>query len=234
MRNYQYILIIIILFFVTAANGQISESKKQLNVKIGYNQGLYKNLTLSPVVLYAFNNPFFEIGYLRKTKKNRLFDIHLKYWKSELKTDKTPALNLDYENVGLHLNYLFPIFNKNKLSIHTGIFSRTSLVGFGQIAGEIQQKFALAGRLKYELNNKHTLFTQLSIPILYAIKGNLDFDFYSFRRYIGYNYNLSYAYKLSNKFDITLSYFSRYDKVESTNIFRELQNQFTLGINYNF
>lgn len=238
MKLNSLVLSIIAAFFMTTSFAQTEVARNQIDFNIGYTTGAYKNLILSPVVLYRYNNPVLSLGYTRKTKKARILAFRLKHWNTTLESEKIPQLNLNYSNSSLRIDYLFPTIEKEKLTLYTGFFSQTAEVLQKSeetlIAGELRQKFALTGMLRYELNERHALSAQLSIPFFWLVHGNLDSDIYSFKRYQGYNYRLGYEAKLTNKFDLSLAYSAIYDRIQSNNVFRELQNQLTVGIHYNF
>ena len=238
MKLNSCILSIIAAFFITASFAQTEGARNQIGFNIGYATGAYKNLTLSPVVMYKYNNPVLALGYTRKTKKDRILAFSLKHWNTTLESEKIPQLNLNYSNSSLRVDYLFPTLQKDELTVYTGFFSQTAEVLQKSeetlIAGEVRQKFALTGMLRYELNERHAFSAQLSIPFFWLVHGNLDSDIYSFKRYQGYNYRLGYEVTLTNKFDLTLAYSAIYDRIQSNNVFRELQNQLTFGVHYNF
>lgn len=234
--NLKHYLTITLIFFITNFSlAQKTAFKNEVGLHAGYNFGLYKNLTLSPVSLYKYQSLIYEGNYLRHTKKNRIFEIRIQHWNSKLKSEKIPELNLNYISDRLSLSYLYSISNKNKWIIHSGFFSNTIGASYGeQNAFEFQQKLALTGRIRYQLNNKQYITSQLSVPFLLFVKGNLDNDIYSFSQYQGYIFNIDYHYSLSNRFSLVSQFHSRYDRIQSTNVFRELQNKITLGINYKF
>lgn len=233
--NLKYYLTI--SFFVTSVSlAQETAFKNEISIYTGYHFGLYKNLTLSPVSLYKYQGAIYEINYLRHTKKNRILEVRFQHWVSKLKSEKIPALNLNYASDRLGFSYLYPISNNNNWTIHTGFFSNTMGASYGkQNAFEFQQKLALTGRISYQINDKQFITSQLSIPFFLFVRGNLDTDIYSLsKQYLGYVFNIDYYYSLSDRFSIILQYHSRYDKIQSTNVFRELQNKINLGISCKF
>lgn len=232
----RYLVLIVSFFIANVSLAQNPIFKNEVGINIGYSFGAYKNLTLSPVSLYEYSGITYDINYLRHTKKQRIVEVRFRHWDAKLKSEKIPELNLDYSGDRLDFNYLYPVINKNKWTIHSGIFTQSISALFENeiILFEMQQKLAFAGRFKYNINNKQVITSQLSIPFLLFVGGNLDLDFYLINKYQGYLFSLDYQYLLSNRFSIVLQYYSRYDKVQASNIYRELQNQITIGTNFKF
>jgi len=215
--------------------GQNTKFKNEGGIKIGYNWGGFKNLTLAPVSQYNYQSPVFEINYLRHTKKYRIVELKYQHWKSELNSERIPALDLEYKSDLLSLNVLYPVFDKNKWVLHFGFFTQLEahLYG-GTIAGELRQRLDFSSRVAYQINEKHRIISQLSIPVIFFVHGKLDSDIYLPDKYQGYIFSVEYQYALSHRFSIVSQFRSRYDRLQSDNIYRELQNRIAAGINFKF
>lgn len=235
MIQKKLLLILISCFITNISFGQDRKFKNEGGIKIGYNWGGYKNLTLAPVSQYNYQSPVFEINYLRHTKKNRIVELRYQHWKSELNSERIPALNLEYKSDLLSLNVLYPVFDKNKWSLHLGFFTQSEahLYG-GTVAGELRQRVDFSSRIAYQINEKHRLISQLSIPVIFFVHGKLDSDIYLPGKYQGYIFSIEYQYAISHRFNIVSQFRSRYDRLESDNIYRELQNRISTGFNFKF
>ncbi|WKN45512.1 hypothetical protein [Tunicatimonas pelagia] len=162
-------------------------------------------------------------------------EFNLQHWDSALESEKIPALNLDYRSDRLWFSYLYPVTNQNNWAGHVGFSLQTIGVAFGElVAAELQQKISVAGRVNFQLHDRHAINSQLSVPLLLFVFGNLDTDFYPSHRYQGYIFNVAYHYSLSNRFDLVAQFHSRYDRLKSENIFRELQNRVAIGVDFKF
>lgn len=235
MIQKQYFAIIITFFVVSISYGQNTKFKNEGGISIGYNWGAFKNLTLAPVSMYQYQSPVFEIHYLRYTKKNRIVELRYQHWKSELNSERIPALNLEYKSDLISLNVLYPVFDRNKWILHIGFFTQSAAHLYGGIiAGEVRQRLDFSTRIAYQINEKHLIISQLSIPVIFFVYGKLDTDLYLPDKYQGYIFNIEYQYALSNRLNLVSQFRSRYDRLQSENIYRELQSRISTGINLKF
>ncbi|MBG6130987.1 hypothetical protein IWQ47_002457 [Aquimarina sp. EL_43] len=228
--------IICILFFSNSYS-QTSPEKNKLEFSIGYNFGALKNLEIAPVSRYDYNGPIYKLNYQRLTKKKKIVEVQLDYLQSELKTDLIPALNLEYTKIGLSFSSLKPIYTKNKFGIHLGLQSNSDLSLYpipNNYQYILDQKLGIASRFSYQINEKHSLFSKLTIPVLLFRVTNSSANVYSLDRYQSVLWNIGYNYSLSNHLDMKLSYDFNYDRLQISNAFREVQYQLNLGIKYKF
>lgn len=232
----------ITLLSTTVSHAQNREPRNSFDAGIGYHFGAYRNLTLSPVSIYDTQHLVYQLSYSRLTRKNGLFQVNFQGWKSQLVSEKIPSLNLDYTNYRLDIGYLFRIFQTDHLALHAGVVSRTINSEFNSInpdpgrliAGEIQNKLSLSARLSYDIDQQHAVSTQLTMPLLFFVFGNLDTSIYTFDEYQGVMLSTQYRYAFSQNWAAMFRYFFGYDKVKSSNDFGELQNQFLGVIQYRF
>lgn len=239
MKMKLFFLILISQLFHNTIFGQteINTKKNNLEFSVGYNSGSLKNLQFSPVARYDYSGLVYKLNYERTSKNLNLFQIKLDYLESELKSDLIPVLNLDYSKVDLSFSYLKQIYIKNKFSVHLGLQSYSNISIYAKSSSNrsiINQSFGVASQFTHQINEKHSLFSKLTIPfVLYRLTDTSQ-DIYSLNRHQSVLWNIEYKYSLSNQFDIKLSYDFNYDRLQIPNAFRELQYQLNLGINYKF
>ena len=232
-----YLISIFALSYTTGfAQAETNTKKNKFEFSTGFNSGSLKNLEFAPVSRYDYNGLVYSLNYKRTSKNQNLFEIQLDYLRSELKTDLIPILNADYSKIELGFSYLKQIYNKNTFSIHLGLQSQTSAslyINSSYYAAD--QEFGIASRFSYQLNKKQYVTSKITIPAaLLRVTTSSDFNVYSLNRYQSTLWNLEYGYSFSNNFDIKLNYDFKYNKLQISNAFRELQHQLNLGINYKF
>ena len=234
------LLSIISIFALSYTTGfsqrETNIKKNNLQFSTGFNSGSLKNLEFAPVSRYDYNGLVYKLNYERTSKNENLFEIQLDYLSSELESDVSPILNADYSKIGLGFSYLKHIYNKNAFSIHLGLQSQTSAsLYFNSNYYVADQEFGIASRFTYQLNKKQYLTSKMTIPVaLLRVTENSGFNTYSLNRYQSALWDLEYGYSLSNNFDIKLNYDFKYNRLQISNAFRELQHQLNLGINYKF
>ncbi len=238
MKTKLFFLISILALSYTTGFSQTKTNikKNKLEFSTGMNSGSLKNLEFAPVSRYDYSGLVYTLNYERTSKNENLFEIQLDYLRSELKTELIPILNADYSKIGLGFSYLKHIYNKNAFSIHLGLQSQTSAsLYFNSNYYVADQEFGIASRFTYQLNKKQYLTSKITIPVaLLRVTTNSGFNGYSLNRYQSVLWNLEYGYSLSNNFDIKLNYDFKYNRLQISNAFRELQQQLNLGINYKF
>jgi len=214
-----------------------SRTKNKFKFTIGYNFGALKNLEIAPVSRYDYGGLVYEFGYERTTKKQNLFTIEFDYLESALETDIIPVLNLGYTKLGLGISYLKQIHNDDKFSAHLGLKSYSNLSTYSIRNGQrdlLSQSFSLAGRFNYRINDKHSLFSELSIPFVFLRTTHTSSGIYSLNDYQSISWNIGYKYSISKRFDFALNYNFNYDRLQIRSAFREVQQQFGFGLIYKF
>jgi len=237
MGKYLFGFLLALSYTIGFSQIETNPKKNRLQFSTGYNFGALKNLEYAPVSQYDYNGLIYKLGYERTSKNQNLFSVQADYLKSELKTDVIPVLNLDYTKVDLRFSYLKNIYSKNKFSIYLGLQSYSNISVY--VLGNkdrliINQSFGIASQFSYQINKKQALFSKLIIPVVLLRVTDSSADIYSFNRYQGLSWNIGYRYSLSNHFDLTLNYDFNYDRLQIPSAFRELQQQFNLGINFKF
>ncbi|PIA79596.1 hypothetical protein BFR04_01765 [Gaetbulibacter sp. 4G1] len=232
-----FLILIFSLSYITGYTQTESNTKKnKLEFSTGYIVGALKNLEFAPIARYNYNGLIYKLNYERISKNQNLFEIQLDYLNSELKTDFIPTLNAGYSKTGLGFSYLKQIYYKNAFSIHLGLQAQTNVSVYSNsnyYAAE--QEFGIASRFTYQLNKKQYLTSKIIIPIaLLRVTESSGFSTYSLNRYQSALWVLEYGYTFSNNFDLKLNYDFKYNRLQIPNIFRELQHQINLGINYKF
>lgn len=214
---------------------ETNTKKNNLEFSTGYNSGSLKNLAFAPVSRYDYNGLIHQLKYTRTSKNENLFEVQLDYLSSELKTDIIPILNADYSKIVLNFSYLKRVYNKNKFTIHAGIQTQTNVSSFIQWeAFDFQQKIGIAGRVTFQVDEKHSLSSKLTIPFVMWRTSTFEENLYSLNNYQSFLWNSEYTYTLSNRFDVKVNYNFNYDRLQVSNAYRELQHQVNLGINYKF
>lgn len=213
-----------------------TETKQNsLEFSSGYTYGAFKNLSFAPVARYEYNSLNHQLKYVRTTKKNKLFEVQLDYLDTTLKSEVIPALNAPYSKVVLNFSYLRPVYTKNRLTIHAGLQAQTNVSGFNEWQQyDAQQKFGIAGRFAYQIAQKHSLSSKLTIPVFMLRVSTFEENSYSLGKYQSVLWNTEYKYTLSKHFDIEASYDFNYDRLQISDAYRELQHQLNLGINFKF
>ncbi len=233
-------LLLLITFFTLSYSTTIaqtfSDSKQNsLELSSGYTFGALKNLSFAPVVRYDYNALNHQLKYVRTTNKNKLFEVQLDYLNTDLNSETIPALNASYSKVVLNFTYLRPVYTKNKFSIHAGLQAQTSLSAYNEGQAEDgQQKFGLAGRFAYQIDQRHSLSSKLTIPFFIWRVATFEDGTYSLGKYQGLFWNLEYKYSLSKHFDVKANYTFNYNRLQISDAYRELQQQLNLGVNFKF
>lgn len=227
---------IIALSYTTGFTQTETKTKKNsFEFSTGYNSGFLKNLVFAPVSRYDYNGLIHQLKYVRTSKKQNLFEVQLDYLNSELTSDVIPVLNADYSKIALNFSYLKRVYNKNKLAIHVGLQTQTNVSSYIQWkAFDFQQKLGIAGRFTFQVDEKQSLSSKLTLPFLMWRTSTFEENFYLLNSYQSVLWSTEYKYKLSNHFDIKVNYNFNYDRLQISNAYRELQHQINLGINYKF
>ncbi|NQX97315.1 MAG: hypothetical protein HRT73_05465 [Flavobacteriales bacterium] len=236
MRKYIFVLSVLALSYTIGFSQPKTNIKKNnLEFSTGYNFGFLKNLSFAPVARYNYNGLNHQLKYRRTSKKENLFEIQLEYLSSELKSDIIPALNADYSKIVINFSYLKRVYNKNKFAIHAGLQSQTNLSSYLQQGPyDFQQKFGVASRFTFQIDEKQSLSSKLTIPFFMWRTSTFEETVYSLNSYQSVLWSTEYKYALSNHFDVKVNYNFNYDRLQISNAFRELQYQLNLGLNIEF
>ena len=213
------------------------KKKNTFKFSLGYNFGALKNLEIAPISRYDYVGLVYKFGYERISKRQNLLSIEFDYLESQLKTDVIPVLNLNYTKSGLSLSYLKQIYHKDKLSVHLGLKSYTNLSTYlkENISRDISnQSFSIASKFNYSINNKHSLSSKLSIPVILYRATHTSSEIHSLKKYQSISWDLSYKYSLSSQLQFVFNYNFHYDRVHIISAFREIQQQINLGILFKF
>ncbi len=224
------------ILFLTVVYSQTTQKKNQIEFSIGYNSGSLKNLEFAPISRYDYNGIIYKLNYERRSKKENIFEIEFDFLnRTALKTERIPSLNAEYLKGDISFSYLKRIHN-NTFSIHLGLQSLSNISFLYNRTDYFaaHQEFGIAGQFGYELNEKQYLSSKLTIPFVLfratANGGNIE----SFNRYQSMVWNLKYGYKLSEYFDVRVTYDFIYKRLEIPSAYRELQHQIDFGIIFKF
>ncbi len=239
MRIQLFLFLFLMSIFSVAAQTTVSNSKikNKLKFTTSYNFGALKNLEIAPVSRYDYTGLIYKIGYERITKKKNLFNIEFDYLESTLETDVIPVLNLGYTKLGLGISYVKNIYNDDNFSIHLGLKSNSNISTYSMRNGErnlFSQSFSLASIFNYRINEKHSLFSELSVPFIFFRSTHATSGIYSLKEYQGLSWSFGYKYSPSEQFDFTFNYNLNYERLQITSAFREVQQQLGFGIIFKF
>lgn len=234
-------LLPLISFFIVSFSSAIaqtqtnSEKKNQLEFSTGYNFGYLKNLSFAPVARYDYNGLNHQLKYTRRTKNDKLFEVQLDYLDSELSSTIIPEPSTPYSKIVLNFSSLKRVYAKNRFTIHAGLQAQTNVSSYFQWRYyDFQQKFGLAGRFTFQINDKQSVSSKLSIPIVLWRTSTFEENFYSLGKYQSLLWTMEYKYSLSQHFDVKANYNFNYDRLQIPNAYRELQHQIHLGVNFKF
>lgn len=236
MHKKLLLLISSFTFSYSAVFAQTPSTKKNsLEFSTGYNSGFLKNLVFAPVARYEYSGLNYQLKYVRTTKKEKLFEVQLDYLNSELESDVIPALNADYSKIVLNFSALKRVYNKNRFTVHAGLQTQTNLSSYlNWRQYDFQQKLGLSGRFTFQIDEKQTIASKLTLPFAMLRISSFDETVYSLDKYQSVLWSLEYTYSLSDHFDVKASYNFNYDRLQVPNAYRELQHQINLGIIYKF
>lgn len=218
-----------------AVQAQTDPKKNQLEFSVGTISGGLKNLEFAPVAKYAYESSVYGLNYTRLSKNKKLFEVKLDYVSARLKTDNLSNLNTDYLKGGMTFAYLKQVYTTPKFAVHIGLQSQTVLSTYHK--GDyttLHQEFGIAGRVSYQITDKHYLSSKLTLPIVLLRVTNAEAKFFTLDHYQSILWEFEYGYKLSNHLDIKARYNFNYSRLQVPSTYRELQHQVNLGINYKF
>ncbi len=224
-------------FSITTVFSQVENEPKKntLEFSTGFTFGYLKNLAFAPVRRYDYNAINYQFRYTRMTKREKLFEVQLDYLNSELETNIIPEPNPQYSKIILNISSLKQVYKNDKVKVHVGLQTQTNVSSyFDWKQYDFQQKLGVAGRFVYQINNKQSLSSKITIPFILWRTSTFEENFYSISKYQSVLWTTEYKYNLSNHFDLKVSYNLNYDKLQIFNAYRELQHQINLGINFKF
>lgn len=239
MNLTRFLTTAIFFLFFSIAYSQTIQKKNQLEFSIGHNFGFLKNLEFAPVSQYDYNNLLYRLNYQRTGKTRNLFEVQFDYLNSDIESSSIPELNAGYTKLGLGFSYLKQVYNDQGILLHLGLQSQSNFSDY-DIANSnytyfvLHQEFGLAGKIRYQLNEKHHLSSKITVPFALFRVTDANANIKSFGRYQSVLWNFKYGYKLSEDFDLKASYNFNYNRLQVPNAYRELQHQINLGINYKF
>ncbi|WP_299800299.1 hypothetical protein [uncultured Maribacter sp.] len=228
-------LIFLLSITYTFSQEDLIPKKNSLEFSTGYTIGYLKNLSFAPVARYDYSGLNYQLKYNRTTKRDKLFEVELNYLTTELETNIIPEPNPQYSKIVLNISSLKEIYKNEKLKIHLGLQTQTNVSSFNDWKQyDFQQKLGIAGRFTYQIDDKQSLSSKLTIPLVMFRTSTFDENFYSVGKYQSILWTTDYKYTLSKNLDVKANYSFNYDRLQISNAFRELQHQINLGINYKF
>ena len=253
------ILLLICLLFWTTGNAQTETDtrRKSIGLKIGFDQTYFKDLNFSPLN-YKGSGLVLDLDYRKKTKNDNLFLTRLDYSSTTLEASASEATQTDRYSAHVEFAYLKNLnLSKEKLNLHLGgkyhsyldlsNFDDTEAVTFYAIHG-----LDITGLLSYDLNEKHHIQTEISIPVFgvfvrppytgwdkqlgeeSGVAAVFKGDLTSLNDFFGINWTTNYQYAISPKWDLTAQYRFRYYRTEKLDLAKMAINQFSVGANLKF
>jgi hypothetical protein len=231
--------VISLIFLVSISNvfaqADSLPKKNSLEFSTGYTNGYLKNLSFAPVSSYDYSTLNYQLKYSRTTRREKLFEVQLDYLNTELETNIIPESNPEYSKIVLNFSSLKQVYNNEKLKIHLGVQTQTNVSSFYDWKQyDFQQKLGIAGRFTLQIDDKQSLSSKLTIPLVMWRTSTFEENFYSIEKYQSVFWTTEYKYALSKNLDIEASYNFNYDRLQISDAFRELQHQINFGINYKF
>ncbi len=220
---------------LTAQDEVITEQKNQFEFSTGYTFGALKNLSFAPVAQYDYNGLHYELGFTRKTKRNKLFEVQLVYINTALMSDIIPEPAPEYSKIVLNFSSLKRIYTHNRFTIHLGLQSQTNVSSFYQWKlYDVQQKLGIASRVTFQIDTKQAISSKLTLPFFMWRTSTFEENAYGLGRYQSVFWTTAYTYEFSKHFDLKAMYNFNYDRIQISNAYREVQHQINLGIHYKF
>jgi hypothetical protein len=232
--------------------------KNQIGIQVGYNQGYLKDLNFSPLN-YKESGTLYALNYTHQKPKG-IFYVDLDFSLGKLKTRASKHFTSSMTLANLEISYVRKLTKKeSKYFFHLGgqyssylqILDWNDYESFSFLA---IHGIGVKGLLSYNINSKHKFNTSLFIPVFQdlvrppyngideTIIENQDNTVKlifagkpsSFNTYCSFDWKFNYLYSISNRLDLTATYLARYQNVFEINTVKHLQNQFTVGVNFNF
>ncbi|WP_291727224.1 hypothetical protein [Bernardetia sp.] len=234
--------------------------KNNIGIQIGGNYSYFKDLNYSPLN-YLGRGVLLGINYQRITKKGDIFFSNIDFSSSTIKPNKEiESFEADYYLANLEVGYLKKIPQRNeRLVLHIGggyhtYFNATFYDGVEAISFFALHGIDLTGRLSYRLSSRQQITTSLSVPIfglmsrppytgwdkfIVESQNNPVRVFFrgkwtSFNDYLVVDYDLNYSYKCSPKWAASANYRLQYYKTEQIHSVKSMNQQISLGLNFNF
>lgn len=253
------ICLLFCLLYLTSGNAQTEEKNRNrsIGLMIGFDQTYFKDLNFSPLN-YTGNGLVIDLDYQKRTKNDNLFLTRLDYASTTLVAAASESTATDRYSAHVEFGYLKNLnLSKDKLTLHLGgkyhsyldlsNFDDTESITFFAIHG-----LDIAGLLSYDLNERHSIQTGISLPVfgifvrppytgwdkklseesgLAAVfKGELT----SLNDFFGINWTTNYQFAISPKWDLTAQYRFRYYRTEQLDLAKMAINQFSVGANFKF
>jgi hypothetical protein len=237
MRKYIFVFLCIAILSYTTGFAQTETNTKKNNLEFstGYNVGFLKNLDFAPVRNYDYNSLNYQLRYTLTTKREKLFEVQLDYLNSELETNIIPESNPQYSKIVLNFTSLKQVYKNEKVKIHIGLQGQTNVSSYlDWKIYDFQQKLGIASRFTFKIDEKHSLSSKLTIPLIMWRISTFEENLYSLKRYQSVLSSTEYKYALSKKIDLKANYNFNYDRLQISSAYRELQHQINLGINFKF
>lgn len=240
------------------ANCYSQESKNELQLKLGYNQGYFKDINYSPLN-YTESGLLVTLAYDRTLRNNANLHFLLDFSSGVLSSEVSPYFDALPILANLEIGYLKSLKNTQNLQIRGGglLFSKADMVFYDDteaVTFTFLNGLALASNIEYSISAKHQFNSGISIPILFVlarppftgwdkevdenadnpVRLITDGHITSLQDYIGINFKLGYQYRISERFTLTADYQLKYQSTEHRKSLTSLRNQFQIGSSFKF
>lgn len=236
----------------------LTNQPSSIGIAVGMNTGVLKDLNFSPLH-YSEIGPMYNLHYKRnKADKPHIFSIDLFFNNGKANTIASDSLQSRYLYADIETAYLRKIKESNdKFDFYLGpayhldfnfmIFNNV----FESFTFLIAHNLEVQTQLNYKLNSKNLFVGSLSLPVVTLLvrppfigyNDELDTnqsrplrlitngDFVSINKYAGIFATINHLYQINSSWNTKLSYAFNYQTTEE---YKQFQNQLFAGINYNF
>lgn len=234
-------------------------SQNSLGIRVGYNQGYFKDLNFSPLN-YTEAGMLFGLTYTKLSSKEKgVLNVDLEFSSSQLKTKKSSYLVSNSTLANLEISYLRRVSSSKDLSFYIGgeYSSYVQIVDwqdFDSFSYLASHGIGVKGLLFYDLTPIHRFSTSLFIPVFQFLArppyNGIDEEIIenqdniakiifngspsSVGQYLALEWKINYLLSISEKVDLSATYLLRYQNLSEINKVIHLQNQLSIGANIKF
>ncbi|MEM9327691.1 MAG: hypothetical protein AAGA85_18630 [Bacteroidota bacterium] len=236
----------------------VSRNEDVLSLSLGYASGAFQDQVFSPLT-YDIRGTAVGLGYTKHTRGGDQIVIHLDFVTSLLSSDRSDKHDTDNYQGILMANYLHHL-NPGKGAwqflagggfqsyLNASFFDGTESIAFLGL-----HAFNIAGKVTYDLSERHQFAAALQIPVFgqlvrppYTgwnkfIQENEDTplriftsgNWTSFQDFFGLNLALNYYYRLSDRWRLLMQYDTRFYRSSTTEITNILAANLRVGATFN-
>ncbi len=260
MLRTPYLVLLLVLTtstFLTAQITRTENSRNNLTLTIGLNQGYFKDQNFSPLN-YRSTGPRFGLAYTRNTAAGHQWSTELGASLNTLKNPTNYELDPDRYQIDIALGYLKALNNNtSKRQLHLGGKYRTYVDltlfdGAEAVTFFALHAFEVAGAGAWRTGERHSFKASASIPVFGLLSrppytGWDKFisdnarnipkivtrgDWLTIGAFTGLRAGLGWEYQLSDRFAAEARYSLAYYATQRIDPFRSLNNSFSINLTY--